>query len=141
MIYYLQLINSLQPIDVIVAKKKTGIGRILDHYVVHLGNGVFVGNLKGCVKQISHHELLELLKQYEPTRIRRFKGNQLQIKQAILRAKQKLGHKYSFLGFNCEHFANWVQYGKESSSQVTNGFVMVAGLVTLKLISNNNGEG
>lgn len=119
---YLQLINSLRHIDVIVAKKRSGIGRILYHYVVHLGNGFFVGNLKGSVKQISHFELLELLKEYEPIRIRRFNGDQLQIQQAIIRARQKLGHKYSFLGFNCEHFANWVQYGKESSSQVSNGF-------------------
>ncbi len=137
---YLQLINSLHPIDVVVAKKRSGIGRVLDHYLVYLGNGIFVGNLKGSVKQISHHELLELLKEYEPIKVRRFTGNQFQIQQAILRAKQKLGHKYSFLGFNCEHFANWVQYGKESSSQVTNGFLIVAGLVTLKLIASNNGE-
>ncbi|WP_417372094.1 lecithin retinol acyltransferase family protein [Gelidibacter japonicus] len=137
---YLQLINSLQPIDVIVAKKRTGIGRILDHYVVHLGNGVFVGNLKGCVKQISHCELLELLKEYEPVKVRRFTGNQFQIQQAISRATQKLGHKYSFLGFNCEHFANWVQYGKESSSQVTNGFLIALGFVTFKLITSDEGK-
>jgi hypothetical protein len=137
---YLQLINSLQPIDVIVAKKRSGLGRILDHYIVHLGNGVFVGNLKGSVKQVSHYELVELLKEYEPVKVRRFTGNYFQIQKAIMRAKQKLGHKYSFLGFNCEHFANWVQYGKESSSQVTNGFLIAAGLVTLKLIASDNGE-
>jgi hypothetical protein len=137
---FLQLVNGLQPIDVIVAKKKSGLGRILDHYIVHLGNGVFIGNLKGCVKQVFHSELLELLKEYEPVNIRRFNGNHFQVQQAIIRARQKLGHKYSFLGFNCEHFANWVQYGKESSNQVKNGLWIAAGLVTLKLITSNDGK-
>lgn len=137
---YLQLINGLEPIDVVVAKKRQGLGRILDHYIVYLGNGVFIGNLKGSVKQVTHFELIELLKEYEPIKVRRFSGSSLQIQQAIVRVKQKLGHKYSFLGFNCEHFANWVQYGKETSSQVTNGFLLVAGLITVKILANNNGK-
>jgi hypothetical protein len=80
---------------------------------------------------------MELLKEYEPVKIRKFVGNQFQMHQAIVRAKQKLGQPYSFLGFNCEHFANWVQYGKETSSQVTNAFLITAGLITLKLISSD----
>jgi hypothetical protein len=47
---YNTLFNSLEPIDVIVAKKRVGLGRILNHYIVYLGNGLFVGNLKGSVK-------------------------------------------------------------------------------------------
>jgi hypothetical protein len=137
---YLQLINDLQPIDVVVAKKRQGFGRILNHYIVYLDNGVFIGNLKGAVKQVSHSELIELLREYEPVKIRKFSGSRFQIQQAIVRAKQKLGHKYSFLGFNCEHFANWVQYGKETSSQVSNGFLLVAGLITVKILANNNGK-
>lgn len=140
MIKYLELINHLQPIDVVVAKKKNGLGRILDHYIVYLGNGTFIGNLKGCVRFIPHNELLVLLKEYEPVKIRRFSGNDFQIQRATIRAKQRLGYKYSLLGFNCEHFANWVQYGKESSNQITNGFLIAVGLVTLKLISSSNGE-
>ena len=137
---YLQLINGLQPIDVVVAKKRNGIGSILDHYIVYLGNGVFIGNLKGSVKQVSHFELIKLLEEYEPVKVRRFNGTQYQIEQAIVRVKQRLGHRYSFLGFNCEHFANWVQYGQETSTQVRNGFLLVAGLITVKLIASNNGE-
>lgn len=138
MINYLKLIQSLHPIDVIIAKKKSGLGRLLNHYIVYLGNGVFVGNLRGSVKQISHYELLDLLNKYEPVKIRRFYGNYHQIQQARTRAHQRIGNKYSFLGFNCEHFANWVQYGKESSSQVTNGFLITLSFVTLTLINNNN---
>ncbi len=137
---YDALFNSLEPIDVIVAKKRVGLGRILNHYIVYLGNGIFVGNLKGSVKQVTYTELFELLNVYEPIKIRKFSGNHFDANEAVKRVKQKLGQPYSFLGFNCEHFANWVQYGKETSSQVTNGFLILAGLVTLKLITGGDGK-
>ena len=137
---YNTLFNSLEPIDVIVAKKRVGLARILNHYIVYLGNGLFVGNLKGSVKQVTLNELYDLLKVYEPVEIRKFTGTQLDAREAIFRVKQKLGHPYSFLGFNCEHFANWAQYGKETSNQVTNGFLILAGLVTLKLITSGDGK-
>ncbi|KAA2218717.1 MAG: lecithin retinol acyltransferase family protein [Roseobacter sp.] len=134
---YLQLIKQLAPIDAIVAKKRNGLGRILDHYVVYLGNGVFIGNLKGAVKIIPENELMELLQEYEPVRIRKFRGSHFDIQNAIKRAYQKLGQRYSFLGFNCEHFANWVQYGKERSSQVNTGLMVLGSVIFLRLISND----
>lgn len=133
---YCKLLNCLKPIDVIVAKKRVGLGGILNHYIVYLGNGIFVGNLRGSVKQVTQGELYELLKVYQSVEVRPFTGTQLDERDAILRVNEKLGQPYSFLGFNCEHFANWVQYGKETSSQVTNGFLVLAGLLTLKLITN-----
>lgn len=137
MIEQLKLIDQLHPVDVIVAKKKKGLGRILDHYIIYLGNGVFIGNLKGSVKTISLKELHELLKDYEPVRIRRFSGNHFDIQNAIKRAYQRLGQKYSYLGFNCEHYANWVQYGKERSSQVNNGLMFLGSVIFLRMMSNN----
>ncbi|NCT17585.1 MAG: hypothetical protein COZ75_00815 [Flavobacteriaceae bacterium CG_4_8_14_3_um_filter_34_10] len=131
---------QLYPIDVIIAKKRTGLGRILNHYIVYLGNGIFIGNLKGCVRQLSQAELTELLYDYEPVKIRRFEGNPIQVHQAINRARLKLGQPYSFLGFNCEHFANWVQYGRETSSQVSTAFLIIAGLVTVKLMDADGGR-
>lgn len=137
---YNRLLNSLKPIDVIVAKKRLGLGRILDHYIVHLGNGIFVGNLKGSVKKVTQDELHDLLKIYEPVKIRKFPGTHLEAREAIFRVRQKLGQPYSVIGFNCEHFANWVQYGKQTSNQVVNGFLILAGLITLKLITGRNGK-
>lgn len=137
---YCKLLNCLKPIDVIVAKKRVGLGRVLNHYIVYLGNGIFVGNLRGSVKQVTQSELYELLKVYQSVEVRPFTGTQLDERDAILRVNEKLGQPYSFLGFNCEHFANWVQYGKETSSQVTNGFLVLAGLLTLKLITNGEGK-
>lgn len=137
MIKQLKLIDQLHPVDVIVAKKKKGLGRILDHYIIYLGNGVFIGNLKGSVKIISHSELQELLKDYEPVRIRRFSGTHFDVQNAIRRAYQRLGQKYSYLGFNCEHYANWVQYGKERSSQVNTGLILLGSVIFLRMMSNN----
>ena len=37
----LQLNSQLYPADVIVAKKRNGLGRILNHYVVYVGNESF----------------------------------------------------------------------------------------------------
>ena len=140
MIKKLQLNSQLYPADVIVAKKRNGLGRILNHYVVYVGNETFIGNLQDGVKVLSESELSDLLVDYKPVRIRPFEGTYFQRNQAINRAYQKLGQKYSLLNFNCEHFANWVQKGKENSVQVTIFFsVLVLGL-TYKLIKVNNGK-
>jgi len=127
--------NQLQSADVVVARKKSGIGRILTHYIVYLGDGKFIGNLSRGVKIIPNHELIELLQKYEPIKIRRFNGTDYQREQAILRAYSKEGQRYSLINFNCEHFANWVQFGKETSSQVTFATMALILGLTYKLIT------
>jgi hypothetical protein len=123
--------------DVIVAKKRKGLGRILNHYIVYVGKNIFIGNLSDGVKELSYYELMKLLREYEPTGVRRFNGSYLQRNDAVNRAYSKLGHRYSLINFNCEHFANWVQFGRLESSQVTTGFVILASAVFLKLIATD----
>lgn len=125
---------TLHPGDVIVAKKRTGFWRILDHYIVYVGNSVFIGNLTSGVKILPHSELKELMKKYEPVRVRRFQGTVQQRHAALKRAYSRLGQQYGGLSFNCEHFANWVQTGKEKSDQVTNGFLLLTSVVVLKMM-------
>lgn len=140
MIKKLQLIPQLYPADVIVAKKRNGLGSILNHYVVYVGNETFIGNLQDGVKVLYESELSDLLLDYEPVRIKPFEGSNFQRNQAINRAYQRLGQKYSLLNFNCEHFANWVQKGKENSVQITIlASIFILGL-TYKLIKVNNGK-
>jgi hypothetical protein len=140
MIEKLQLLPQLYPADVIVAKKRNGLGRILNHYIVYVGNETFIGNLQNGVQILSETELTKLLIDYEPVKIKPFEGSNFERKQALTRAYNRLGQKYSLLNFNCEHFANWVQKGKENSVQVTILFsVLVLGL-TYKLIKVNNGK-
>jgi len=100
MIKKLQLNSQLYPADVIVAKKRNGLGRILNHYVVYVGNETFIGNLQDGVKVLSESELYDLLIDYEPVRIKPFEGTDFQRNHAINRAYHKLGQKYSLLNFN-----------------------------------------
>lgn len=133
MINTLTSLPTLLPGDVIIAKKRKGIGRVLNHYIVCVGNNRFIGNLKDGVKELHFNELINLLSDYEPTGVKRFNGTFFQQQQAINRAYSKLGYRYSFLNFNCEHYANWVQFGKVESSQVSNGFAILVGVIFLKL--------
>ena len=138
---FLQFINQLNPADVVVAKKKKGLGRVLNHYIVYVGDGVFIGNLKQGVKLLTYSELLELLSDYEPVRIIPFNGSDYQRVQAINRANTRIGDRYSLLNFNCEHFANWVQKGKEKSLQVTIVVVLIAlGIISYNLLKIDNGK-
>lgn len=137
MIKKLLLNTQLYPADVIVAKKRSGLGRILNHYIVYVGNETFIGNLQNGVKILSNSELSELLVDYEPVKVNPFVGSNSQRVQAMNRAYTRLGHKYSLLNFNCEHFANWVQKGRENSLQVTIAMsVLLLGL-TYKLIKSS----
>ena len=131
--------NSLLPADVVVAKKRNGIGRILNHYIVYVGNNTFIGNLKEGVKIISNSELNELFTDYEPIRIRRFQDTSNERKQALNRAYSNLGKTYDLIYFNCEHFANLVQKGIKSSSQVFLATLICIGL-TYKLTNSFYGE-
>lgn len=140
MIEKLQLIPQLYPADVIVAKRRNGLGRVLNHYVVYVGNETFIGNLEDGVKILTKSELSKLLIDYEPVNIKRFEGTNYQRDQAVRRAYDRLGQKYNLLSFNCEHFANWVQKGKENSVQVTIAFLILLTGVTYKLIKANDGE-
>ena len=123
--------------DVLVAKKRKGLGRILKHYIVYVGMNTFVGNLFDGVKILSDLELMELLREYEPVSVRRFMGSYYQRNEAVNRAYSMLGERYSLLNFNCEHFANSVQFGKSESGLVRSGFAHLGSIILLKLISSD----
>jgi len=137
MITTFQNLPELYAGDVIVAKKRKGLGRILNHYIVYAGHSTFVGNLSDGVKELTRQELMMLLWDYEPIGVRRFNGSFYQRDEAVNRAYSQLGKRYSLLNFNCEHFANWVQFGKSESSQVATGFIILASTILLKLISTD----
>lgn len=64
-------------------------------------------------------------------RIEKFKGNNIERKQAVMRALKLAGKPYNLVTYNCEHFVNEVLTGKAESKQVNNVF---AGLFALLLI-------
>lgn len=132
--------KQLYPAEVGVEKKKSGLGRILNYNIIYFGNGSFIVNPRNSVKDLNYLELIELLKHYEPFRIRRFQGTNRERQQAINKALSRLREKYNLIFFNCEYFANWVQKGKESSIQAAIVFISILLGFTCKLIKTNNGE-
>jgi hypothetical protein len=125
---------NLEPADVLITPK-SNIGMV-KHFVVFHGfdnNGVayYLENKQGVgVRQID-----ETTFERENTilEIRKFKGSDYERELAINRGTSLLGQSYSLWNFNCEHFANHVQFNAPVSIQINNvkdglgaGFAMAA---------------
>lgn len=54
----------------------------------------------------------------EVTRIEKFNGTNYQRKIAVQKALNKLGQSYHLIDYNCQHFANEIQYNHIKSDQV-----------------------
>jgi hypothetical protein len=113
--------NCLQEADVVIARKR-GWG-IFEHFIIYLGRRfgqhLFVANdAADGVCWFTGPEILELIKDFSPVKIRRFNGNAHMRRLASTRAEQEIGKSYSLTEFNCEHLANYVQYGIRESKQV-----------------------
>jgi len=128
--------NYLQIGDAVIAKRNSGIA-LLDHYIIFLGfhgdRYWFVANLKGYgVRYFDEYEVAEKFQGYDPTQIRRFYGNPNSIFQ---RLKPLIGNRYDLLDANCEHLANYLQYGVWKSKQAdTAKAVGLGSLAVLALI-------
>jgi hypothetical protein len=112
---------GLQPADRIIEPIfETGLSK---HHAIYLGMDRFgvewvSENFKFYgVRQIKASEFFSDGKNY---RVQPFKGNDFERKSAVNRALCKLGTPYDLFSFNCEHYASYVQTGKEESIQVTN---------------------
>ena len=111
--------NNIKPADAVVVKKNN-IG-LLDHYLIYLGfygEHKFIANYFGGTKVLSYSQLYDFSQNYQPTRIRKFVGNDYQREVAIERAlSRKDQSSYHLLLNNCEHYCNYVQTGEQYSQQ------------------------
>lgn len=105
----------LQPGDVVVVKDKSF--NLFDHYLIYLGNGEFVANMRDGIRYMDIYMLKHFEGSYYATRLRKFEGTNAERAHAVVRAKNCLQPSYSLLYSNCEHFANYVQFGKHQSLQ------------------------
>ncbi len=135
--------NYLKPADTIVVKKRD-IG-FLDHYIIYLGKvnneHKFIANYSNGVKFLEYHELMYYANDYEPVRVRPFKGNENQRNSAVQRALSRLDqYSYNLIFNNCEHYANYVQFGSDFSQQtkVLSGGVAIAGILTAASSKNES---
>ena len=110
---------GLKPGDVVIVPKSDL--KIIRHYVVYegvnyLGQECYLENQRFYgVRRITGDTFEWENKQY--FNIRRFQGNDYQRNFAIQRAASLIGHRYDLLTFNCEHYANYVQYNRGYSNQ------------------------
>jgi hypothetical protein len=127
--------NGLQEADVIIAKKRAW--GIFDHFIIYMGRKfgqhLFVANdATGGVRWFSEVQVIDLVKDFDPVKIRKFNGTPYQRQLALRRAEGEIGKSYSLIDFNCEHLANYVQYGIRESKQVENwkaGLTVAGGLL------------
>lgn len=124
---------GLRPADRIV-ECITQLG-ISKHHCVYLGadqQGTewIAENYKfNAVRLVKAHDYFKTIRRI--ARIQRYQGSPKQRQEAVQRALDLVGQPYSLINFNCEHFAEFVQYGKSKSNQVENAF---AGLFALLII-------
>jgi len=107
----------LQKADVLVVRDRNF--DLFDHYLVYIGNGQFVANMSGGIWIMDIYQLKHFEGRYYPIRLRKFEGSDVERTGAMQRAHECLQPSYSLLYSNCEHFANYVQFGKKQSLQST----------------------
>ena len=120
--YYYQTFAQrmgLQPADVIIApKSKLGI---VDHYLTYLGvndygQEIYIENdYRNGVQAVDG---IYFANKNPFASVRKFQGNETERYWAVKRAISLIGAKYDLRHFNCENFANFVQYGQSFSTQV-----------------------
>ena len=111
--------ENLKPGDVVVVPKSQF--NIIAHYAVYWGkhNGIHYyleNNDKVGVKYIDEATFMRENPTYK--RLRRMGDSQMARIAAIKRAEALVGSPYNLENFNCEHYANHVQYGTSFSKQV-----------------------
>lgn len=121
-VFYL---DHLKPGDRIVVPKSNL--RLIQHHAIyigkdHLGQRLYIENAIGQGVQLITESYL-FRDGYNLTRIEPFTGNEYQRRRAVEIALKMIGHKYDLINFNCEHYANSVQYNNRYSKQVGNGVI------------------
>jgi uncharacterized protein YycO len=131
---YTQLYD-LKPGDVIVVPKS--IFNLVEHYIIYLGKGLYSENDRFQGVRVINAEQVANENPFVK-RIRRFEGNDYQRSCAVQRAWSLVGKAYNLTHFNCEHYANHVQYNTEYSAQSSNGWfaAISLGLIVFGLSSN-----
>ena len=131
--------NNLQPADAILLKKKF-VG-MFNHFAVYLGREkytnkpLFASNSTKGVEIIEGEEVNHFLQTLEPEKIDKFYGTNEQRNEAVKRAfSNKFSKTYNLIFNNCEHYKNFVQFGRKYSRQVdnvSNGLLMCGSAITV----------
>lgn len=128
--------HAIKPGDVVVINRKEIA--LFNHYAIYIGQGHFIANLRPGLQLISETSIWQYLDNYALTRVRRHTGTDSERHVSVQRALElfKSGEQsgnYSLVFNNCEHFANYVQYGQRFSlqAQVAGAGALTSGLIML----------
>jgi len=128
--------NNLEGADALIGPKSAF--EIVEHYVLYLGKApdgtdVYMdNNANEGVRYLTEERMLQENPKFH--RIRKFAGNEYQRNFAINRAIALHRKQYHLTKFNCEHFANHVQYNTPVSKQVNNGFGIAAAIAGIAIL-------
>lgn len=138
--------NNLLPGDAILLRKR--FVSMFDHFAVYLGRDEYTNKPYFAANNINGVELITseradvFLTKLQPQRIERFSGTLTERNNAIKRAISKIGRKgYNLITNNCEHYKNFVQYGKKHSPQVENigkGMLVAGGVTAITGLASKN---
>jgi len=127
---------NLAPGDVLIVPKSAL--NIVKHMVVfwgydntgldfYLENNQLLG-----VRYLTGEEVTNI---YHIIAIRKFTGSEQERLMAIQRAESLIGRAYNLTNFNCEHYANYVQYGTSFSNQINAGVALTVSTLGLVVLS------
>lgn len=113
---------------------------ITKHHAIYLGwdeNGVewIIENTKFVgVRLIEANEYFkDVIRIYA---IEKFIGNNIARKNAVQKALRLVGKPYRLIEYNCEHFANEIQFSKPESKQVENVFAVMLAIFFFGIITS-----
>lgn len=116
------IVKQLNPGDVVVVPKSEL--NVIAHYLIYIGRNsygeaIYAENIQGYgVRLITESQFVRENPKYK--RIRRMNTTEYERSLAVERAKSLVGKAYDLTNFNCEHYANYVQYNTSFSKQVSN---------------------
>lgn len=118
---------DLEPGDRLVVPKK-GLGIINHHGIVfsnHNSNENYIieNNVNTGVRVISERIFFDGVDKI--TNIEKFKGNNYLRNQSMEYAVNRIGSNYDLFKYNCEHFANEIQWKPVESKQVKKVLMVV----------------
>lgn len=119
--------HNLKPGDRIVEPKSSL--RLVQHHSIYLGQDIsgtdwIIENKIGFgVRLVTAKEYFSAV--IEVTRIERFYGTGEQRKAAVQKALSEIGKPYDLINYNCESFANYIQYGHTRSVQLEGGLAVL----------------
>ena len=122
--------DDLRKFDVLVCESDFVVFK---HYIIYLSPELFIHNIPGL--GVSYEKKQDVLKR-KIIKVIRPELSTEQRRLAEIRINKVLGFYYDALDFNCEHFTNFVLFGKRRSKQaieaITNIFtVLVAAKISV----------